>query len=75
MLFRSEFHSKDARYAEYLRKIIDEDEAAITALQRAANSRLFRPGRMSKLEHGVYNVLNYYLDRIVPRATAQKEPT
>jgi phenylpropionate dioxygenase-like ring-hydroxylating dioxygenase large terminal subunit len=70
-----EFHSKAARYAEYLRKIIDEDEAAITALQRAANSRLFRPGRMSKLEHGVYNVLNYYLDRIVPRATAQKEPT
>jgi hypothetical protein len=22
---------------------------------------------MSILEHGVYNVLNYYLDRIVPR--------
>jgi hypothetical protein len=29
---------------------------------------------MSKLEHGVYNVLNYYLDRIVPRDGAQKEP-
>jgi phenylpropionate dioxygenase-like ring-hydroxylating dioxygenase large terminal subunit len=69
-----EFDAKAARYGEYLRKIIDEDEAAITSLQRAANSRLFRPGRMSKLEHGVYNVLNYYLDRIVPPATTQKEP-
>jgi phenylpropionate dioxygenase-like ring-hydroxylating dioxygenase large terminal subunit len=67
--FRSEpdFEEKARRYAEYLKKIIDEDEAAITSLQRAANSRLFHPGRMSRLEHGVYNVLNYYLDRIVPR--------
>jgi phenylpropionate dioxygenase-like ring-hydroxylating dioxygenase large terminal subunit len=61
-----DFKAKSQKYAEYLRKIIDEDEAAITSLQRAANSRLFKPGRMSKLEHGVYNVLNYYLDRIVP---------
>ena len=70
-----EFDTKAGRYAEYLRKIIDEDEAAITSLQRAANSHLFRPGRMSKLEHGVYNVLNDYLDRIVPRDTTPKEPT
>lgn len=61
------FAEKADRYAVYLRKIIDEDETAITSLQRAANSRLFQAGRMSKLEHGVYNVLNYYLDRIVPR--------
>jgi phenylpropionate dioxygenase-like ring-hydroxylating dioxygenase large terminal subunit len=70
-----EFDAKAAQYADYLRKIIDEDEAAITSLQRAANSRLFQPGRMSKLEHGVYNVLNYYLDRIVPPAGTQKEST
>ncbi len=65
-----EFDTKAQRYADYLRKIIDEDEAAITSLQRAAHSRLFQPGRMAKLEHGVYNVLNYYLDRIVPRDAA-----
>lgn len=62
-----DFQQKADKYADYLKKIIDEDEAAITSLQRAANSRLFHPGRMAKLEHGVYNVLNYYLDRIVPR--------
>jgi Rieske 2Fe-2S family protein len=62
-----EFKEKIDRYAQYLRKIIDEDETAITSLQRAANSRLFHPGRMAKLEHGVYNVLNHYLDRIAPR--------
>lgn len=60
-----EFEAKSERYADFLRKIIDEDEAAITSLQRAAQSRIFKPGRMSKLEHGVYNVLNYYLDRIL----------
>ncbi len=62
-----EFDAKAGRYADYLKKIIDEDEVAITSLQRAAHSRLFQPGRMAKLEHGVYNVLNYYLDRIIPR--------
>ena len=62
-----DFQEKVGRYADYLKKIIDEDEAAILSLQRAANSRLFKPGRMAKLEHGVYNVLNHYLDRIVPR--------
>ncbi len=66
-----EFETKAARYAGYLRKIIDEDEMAITSLQRAAHSRLFQPGRMSRLEHGVYNVLNYYLDRIVPNDAAR----
>lgn len=68
------FAEKAERYGQYLRQIIDEDEAAITSLQRAANSRLFRPGRMSRLEHGVYNVLNYYLDRIVPRAEQAPPP-
>ncbi len=67
----SQFERKAAQYGAYLRKIIDEDQEAITSLQRAAKSRLFRPGRMSKLEHGVYNVLNFYLDRMVPR---QGEP-
>ncbi|HVO89505.1 MAG TPA: aromatic ring-hydroxylating dioxygenase subunit alpha [Casimicrobiaceae bacterium] len=67
-----EFDAKAQRYAVYLRKIIDEDETAIASLQRAAHSRLFRPGRMSKLEHGVYNVLNFYLNRIVPPTTSDE---
>lgn len=61
------FQDKAARYGAYLKEIISEDDGAINSLQRAAKSRLFQPGRMSILEHGVYNVLNYYLDRIVPR--------
>jgi Rieske 2Fe-2S family protein len=61
------FADKAARYGIYLKEIISEDDAAINSLQRAAHSGLFQPGRMSKLEHGVYNMLNYYFDRIAPR--------
>lgn len=59
------FREKADQYRDFIKSIIAEDEDAILSLQRAANSRLFQSGRMSKLEHGVYNAINYYFDRIL----------
>lgn len=66
-----EFNQKKGHYRDFIKEIIAEDEEAILSLQRAANSHVFRAGRMSRLEHGVYNVMNYYFDRLL--AAADKE--
>jgi choline monooxygenase len=62
---RPDFQDKLAVYRDFQTQVIEEDRDLITSLQRGAHSRKFKPGRMSILEHGVYNVINYQLDRIL----------
>lgn len=58
------YEEKARRYTDFTREIIGEDEEMIVSLQRAARSRLYQSGRLSRLEHGVYNVLGNYLERM-----------
>ena len=61
---RPDFQEKLKVYRAFQVQVIEEDRELITSLQRGAHSKKFKPGRMSMLEHGVYNVINYQLDRI-----------
>jgi len=61
---RPDFQDKLSIYRDFQIKVIEEDRELLTSLQRGARSRKFKPGRMSTLEHGVYNVINYQLDRM-----------
>ena len=67
---RPDFESKLRIYHDFQKQVIEEDRELITSLQRAAHSRKFKLGRMSVLEHGVYNVINYNLDRVLGEAAA-----
>jgi hypothetical protein len=43
--------------------VIDEDLSVMESQHDAASSPRFEPGRMSRLELGVHNLLNYDVDR------------
>ncbi len=58
------FEDKLKVYRDFQTQVIEEDRELVNSLQKGAHSRKFRPGRMSYLEHGVYNVINYQIDRI-----------
>ena len=45
--------------------MVEEDRALLTSLQRATRSRKFVPGRLSRLEHGIYNLVNHHFDRLL----------
>lgn len=67
---RPDFAEKLKIYHDFQVKVIEEDRALVTSLQAGARSKRFVPGRMSVLEHGVYNVINHHLDRILGKARA-----
>lgn len=61
---RPDFEEKLKIYRDFQVQVIEEDRALVNSLQQGAKSKKFQPGRMSFLEHGVYNVINYQIDRI-----------
>ncbi|SLN64374.1 aromatic ring-hydroxylating oxygenase subunit alpha [Oceanibacterium hippocampi] len=61
---RDDFKAKLGIYADFQRQVIEEDRDLVTSLQRGAYSRKFVPGRLSTLEHGIYNLINYQIDRL-----------
>ncbi len=62
---RPDFAEKLQVYRDFQTQVIEEDRALVTALQRATRSRKFVPGRLSRLEHGIYNLANHHLDRLL----------
>jgi hypothetical protein len=44
---------------------MEEDSSVMESLHDAASSEMYEPGRMSRLELGVYNLINYNLDRVL----------
>jgi phenylpropionate dioxygenase-like ring-hydroxylating dioxygenase large terminal subunit len=60
---QSDFREKVAPYNEFTRQVMNEDVSVMESLHDAAKSPFFKPGRMSDLELGVYNLLNYNVDR------------
>ncbi len=67
---RPDFEEKLQVYHDFQVRVIEEDRALVTSLQAGARSKKFVPGRMAQLEHGVYNVINHHLDRILGTARA-----
>jgi Rieske 2Fe-2S family protein len=69
MLWPEEWHSlpdfreRVAPYNEFTTAVIDEDLSVMESQHDAASSPRFEPGRMSRLELGVHNLLNYDVDR------------
>jgi phenylpropionate dioxygenase-like ring-hydroxylating dioxygenase large terminal subunit len=63
-----DFADKLQVYHDFQVRVIEEDRALVSALQGGARSRKFQPGRLSQLEHGIYNEINHYLDRMLPGA-------
>src|SRR5262249_50674743 len=61
---RPDFEEKLTVYRDFQRQVIEEDRALVTSLQHATRSRKFVPGRLSRLEHGIYNLVNHHLDRL-----------
>lgn len=59
-----DFEEKRKVYHDFQVQVIEEDRELVNSLQNGARSRKFVPGRLSHLEHGIYNVVNYQLDRI-----------
>ncbi|MEJ0068632.1 MAG: RHO alpha subunit C-terminal catalytic domain-containing protein [Pseudomonadota bacterium] len=63
-----DFADKLKVYHDFQVRVIEEDRELVTSLQAGARSSKFRPGRLSQLEHGVYNEINHYLDRMLAEA-------
>lgn len=61
---RPDFEEKLKVYRDFQIQVIEEDRELVNSLQNGAKSKKFQPGRMSSLEHGVYNVINYQIDRL-----------
>ncbi len=59
-----DFARKAKVYADFEQIIASEDQAMISALQRAMTSNAYRAGRMSPYEHTIHHMMNHYLDRM-----------
>ena len=51
-------------YHDFLVQVVEEDREMVNSLQRGMNSRMFEPGRLSRMEINLHSLLNYYLDRV-----------
>ena len=60
-----DFRERIAPYNAFTRQLMEEDGSVMESLHDAASSALYEPGRMSRLELGVYNLINYNLDRVL----------
>jgi choline monooxygenase len=71
MLWPAEWHSlpdfreRVAPYNQFTMDVVKEDASVMESLHDAAKSSRYEPGRMSRLELGVYNLLNYNVDRVL----------
>ena len=68
------FAEKIAVYRDYLIEVVEEDREMVASLQHNMKSRRQRPGPMSKLELGIYHVINDVLDRS-PGTAVRGRPT
>lgn len=70
-LFPKEWHSqpdfkeKVEAYNEFTLAVLTEDASVMESLHDAARSKRYEPGRMSRLELGVWNLVNYNADRVL----------
>ena len=60
-----DFRERVEPYNAFTRQLMDEDSSVMESLHDAARSTLYQPGRMSHLELGVHNLINYNLDRVL----------
>lgn len=60
----ADYPAKVARYAEFFKQSLLEDQAMVRSLQAAMSSKNFRPGPFSRLETAVYNSIRYYVERM-----------
>ena len=65
-----DFRAKVQPYIEFTRQLMDEDLSVMESLHEAASSSRYKPGRLSRYELGVYNLLNYHVGRI----TGKRDP-
>ena len=63
-LDRPDFQSGVEEYHRYYAQVVAEDTVMIESLQRAQKATMFEPGPMSKLEKGIHNIINHYLNRV-----------
>ena len=59
-----DFEEKIQVYKDYLIQVVEEDRLMVASLQQIMKSERFRPGPLSKLELGIYHVINNVLDRV-----------
>ncbi|OVZ66436.1 MULTISPECIES: aromatic ring-hydroxylating dioxygenase subunit alpha [unclassified Pigmentiphaga] len=60
---RPDFQTRYEEYKDFIvHAITDEDGPMVVELQKAVNSRFYKPGQMSHLEGAVHHLMNYYLD-------------
>lgn len=70
-LFPAEWHNdkdfkkKLADYSEFTLALLKEDALVMESLHDAASSTKYEPGRCSHFELGVWNLINYNLDRVL----------
>jgi choline monooxygenase len=61
----ADFRERVAPYNEFTLAVLNEDASVMTSLHEAAKSPRYEPGRLSRLELGVYNLINYNVDRVL----------
>jgi len=59
-----DFEGKLARYKEYMRSIVAEDQVAVESMQRLAASGRFQPGPLSHMEGAIHHFLNRYVELV-----------
>ena len=59
------FADKVKDYTAFTLQVVNEDASVMESLHDAAASTRYEPGRMSRLELGVWNVINYNVDRVL----------
>ena len=59
-----DYEEKIKVYRDYNVEVLEEDRSMLASMQKAMGSRRYAPGPMSKLEGGIYHVINNHLDRI-----------
>jgi Rieske 2Fe-2S family protein len=61
---RPAFAQMNKIYADFIRLVAEEDREMLESLQNAARSKNFAPGPTVKLECGIHQLLNYYIDML-----------
>ncbi|MDB5797282.1 MAG: ring hydroxylating alpha subunit family protein [Paucimonas sp.] len=59
------FREKLEQYNEFTLAVVNEDASVMESLHDAARSPRYEPGRLSRLELGVWNLINYNVDRVL----------
>jgi len=61
---RPDFAERIQEYYDTETQTVGEDAEMVRSLQRAMSVRAFVPGRMSRVEKPIHNLLNYYVERM-----------